>query len=95
LSKNPQMSLVKTQKRTGARNLKINRHQNVISIDPERLSGTPCFVGTRVPIQSLFDHLEAGDSLGVFLEDFDGVSSDQAIAVLELARLNLLSGLAE
>jgi len=47
------------------------------------------FVGTRVPIKNLFDHLEAGDSLETFLEDFPSVSRDLAVAALEEARLAL------
>ena len=48
---------------------------HVIS-DPEILGGTPVFVGTRVPVRILFEHLEAGDSLAVFLEDFPSVSRE-------------------
>jgi uncharacterized protein (DUF433 family) len=62
----------------------------IVSIDPKRLSGEPCFAGTRVPVRTLFVHLEAGDPLEVFLEDFEGVSREQAVAVLELSRKNLL-----
>ncbi len=58
----------------------------LITVSPERLSGTPVFAGTRVPVQTLFDHLEAGDSLDVFLEDFPDVTREHAIAVLELAQ---------
>ena len=58
----------------------------LITIDPEIHSGTPVFRGTRVPIKTLFDHLEAGDSLEIFLEDFPSVSRDLAVAVLEEAR---------
>ena len=54
--------------------------------DPEILGGTPVFVGTRVPIKSLYDYLEAGDSLDEFLESFPSVSRKQAVATLELAR---------
>ena len=57
-----------------------------ITIDPEIHSGTPVFCGTRVPIKTLFDHLEAGDSLEVFLDDFPSVSRELAVAVLEQAR---------
>ncbi len=64
-----------------------------ISIDPERMSGTPCFVGTRVPISHLWDYLEGGDNLGEFLDDFEGVSREQAIGVLQLAFQRLLEGL--
>ncbi|MDQ3812708.1 MAG: DUF433 domain-containing protein [Armatimonadota bacterium] len=66
---------------------------DVISIDPERVSGAPCFVGTRVPIKTLWDYLEGGDSLDEFLDGFPGVTREQAIAVLELARECLLEGL--
>ena len=47
------------------------------------MSGTPCFVGTRVPVKSLFDYLEAGDSLDEFLEQFPTVSREVALTVLE------------
>lgn len=58
----------------------------VVHSDPEILGGTPVFVGTRVPVKSLFDHLEAGDSLDEFLDGFPSVSREQAVAALELAR---------
>ena len=89
------MQTTKSQKHFVRSNSKIDPRLDVISIDPQRLSGTPCFAGTRVPIQSLFDHLEAGDSLQICLEDFEGVRLEQAVAVLELAHQNLLLGLAE
>ena len=57
----------------------------LIVIDPEIHSGTPVFAGTRVPIATLFDHLKAGDSIDVFLDDFPSVSRELAIAVLEQA----------
>lgn len=57
--------------------------------DPEILSGTPVFVGTRVPVRVLFEHLEAGDSLEVFLQDFPSVSRSLAVQVLEDARAAL------
>ena len=44
--------------------------QSVVRIDSEVMSGAPCFVGTRVPIQNLMDYLEGGDSIDEFLEDF-------------------------
>ena len=62
----------------------------LITIDPEIHSGTPVFKGTRVPIKALFDHLEAGDSLEIFLDDFPSVSREQAVALLEQARMALL-----
>ena len=61
----------------------------LITIDPEVHSGTPVFRGTRVPIKTLFDHLEAGDSLEVFLDDFPSVSRELAVAVLEEAQASL------
>ena len=61
-------------------------NDEVVHTDPEIMGGTPVFVGTRVPAQSLFDYLEAGDSLEDFLEAFPTVSREQAIAALEIAR---------
>lgn len=58
----------------------------LIHSDPDILGGTPVFVGTRVPVKSLDEYLEAGDSLDEFLESFPSVSREHAIAVLELAR---------
>ena len=62
-----------------------------IHSDPEILGGTPVFVGTRVPVQTLLDYLEAGDPLDEFLEDFPSVTREQAVAVLELAKEMLLA----
>lgn len=53
--------------------------------DPEILSGTPVFVGTRVPIRSLFDYLEGGETLEEFLRQFPSVKREQTIAVLDAA----------
>jgi uncharacterized protein (DUF433 family) len=58
----------------------------VININPEILAGTPVFYGTRVPIKNLFDYLETGESIDLFLEDFDGVSKEQVIKVLEMSQ---------
>ena len=58
-----------------------------ISIDPETMGGTPVFSGTRVPIQSLFDYIETGETIEEFLDNFPYVSHEQAIEVLEKARL--------
>jgi uncharacterized protein (DUF433 family) len=58
---------------------------------PEILGGTPVFVGTRVPVQTLLDYLEAGDPLDDFLEDFPSVTRQQVVAVLELAKEMLLA----
>lgn len=64
--------------------------KRLITVDPEIHSGTPVFAGTRVPIKTLFDHLEAGEPLEVFLDDFPSVSRDLAVAVLEEPRALLL-----
>lgn len=58
---------------------------DLISIDSEILGGQPVFKGTRVPIETLFDHLEAGVSLEEFIDDFPTVSKEKAVAVLEIA----------
>ena len=63
----------------------------VVHSDPEILGGTPVFVGTRVPVQSLFDYLEGGDTLDEFLRQFPSVNRDQAVAALDLARDTLLT----
>ncbi len=62
----------------------------LITVDPEIHSGTPVFIGTRVPVKTLFDHLEAGDSLEVFLDDFPSVSRELAVGVLEEARAAII-----
>jgi uncharacterized protein (DUF433 family) len=64
---------------------------SVVHSDPEILGGTPVFVGTRVPVQSLFDYLEGGDTLDEFLRQFPSVTREQAVIALELARDSLLS----
>lgn len=66
------------------------KSQPVIHSDPDVLGGTPVFVGTRVPVQSLFDHLEGGDSIDDFLEGFPSVKREQVIAVLEESCQKLL-----
>jgi uncharacterized protein (DUF433 family) len=62
----------------------------VIEINPDKVSGTPVFAGTRVPIRNLFDYLEGGDSLEDFLEGFPPVTREQAIQVLEMAETSLI-----
>lgn len=61
-------------------------NRKVISINPDVLGGTPVFRGTRVPIQNLFDYLEAGDSIEEFLQNFPTVQKEQVIALLQSAR---------
>ena len=63
----------------------------VVHSDPEILGGTPVFVGTRVPLQSLFDYIEGGDTLDEFLRQFPSVKRGQALAALEQARDTLLT----
>lgn len=62
----------------------------LVSRNPEIMSGTPCFAGTRVPQQTLLDYLEASSSLDEFLDDFPSVAREVVVAVLELARAHLL-----
>jgi uncharacterized protein (DUF433 family) len=59
---------------------------NPIKVDPEIMSGTPCFAGTRVPVRTLFDVLAHGDPLSEFLRGFPSVEPEQAVAVLRMAR---------
>ncbi len=61
-----------------------------IWVDPERLSGAPCFTGTRVPVNSLFNNLESGFSLDESLDCFPDVTREQAVAVLEYAHKTAL-----
>jgi uncharacterized protein (DUF433 family) len=63
----------------------------VVHSDPEILGGTPVFVGTRVPFQTLLDYLEGGETLDEFLENFPTVTREQAIAALEQAKEALLA----
>lgn len=58
----------------------------IVRSDPDVLGGKPVFTGTRVPVRSLYDYLEAGDTLDEFLESFPSVSREQAVAALEFAR---------
>ena len=64
-----------------------------ISVNPGRMSGVPCFKDTRVPVQTLFDYLSAGDTLDEFLDGFPNVLREQAVRVLKLAGMGLLQGL--
>ena len=61
-----------------------------IESDAEKLSGTPVFRGTRVPVKNLFDYLEAGDNLEEFLDDFPTVTRTQMVGVLELYKIKIL-----
>ena len=70
----------------------MTRPSDIVRSDPDILGGLPVFVGTRVPIQSLFDYLEGGETLDEFLRQFPSVKRDQAVAALEVARATLLAG---
>ena len=59
--------------------------------DPQIMGGTPCFAGTRVPIQTFIDYIEGGETLSEFLDDFPTVTREQAIAFLEEAKERMLS----
>lgn len=63
----------------------------VISCSPEVMGGTAVFAGTRVPVQTFLDYLEAGDSIDEFLEGFPSVSREQAIEFLEQAKDRLVA----
>ena len=65
--------------------------RTILHSDPEIMSGEPVFVGTRVPVKALFDYIEAGDTLESFLEDYPGVSREQALAALQLAHAALVT----
>jgi uncharacterized protein (DUF433 family) len=63
----------------------------VVAQNPDILGGEPVFAGTRVPIKSLFDHLEGGDSIEEFLEGFPSVKRDQVIVLLEESKAHALA----
>jgi uncharacterized protein (DUF433 family) len=62
----------------------------VIWVDPERVSGTPCFKNTRVPVQNLLDYIEGGSTIDEFFQDYPSVTRDQVIQFLELAKEQLV-----
>ena len=70
--------------------MKLTELKGVIHSDPEILGGTPVFVGTRVPLQNLIDYLQGGESIEDFLDGFPSVKREQAIAVIEAARIKML-----
>jgi uncharacterized protein (DUF433 family) len=67
------------------------KKSSVVRSDPDILSGTPVFVGTRVPVQALIDYIEGGHSLNQFLDDFPTVTRELAIAALEEAKALLIA----
>lgn len=66
--------------------------RDAVHSDPETLGGTPVFIGTRVPVQSLFDYLEGGDTLDDFLRQFPSVTRERALTALDAARDLVLAG---
>jgi uncharacterized protein (DUF433 family) len=71
----------------------MTKTADVVVMDPEILSGTPVFRGTRVPFQNLLDYLEGGETLNEFLDDFPSVTREAAIAALEQAKTLLVEKL--
>ena len=67
------------------------KSNDLITVDPNILGGTPVFVGTRVPVQALIDYIEGGHSLKEFLDDFPTVTRDIAVAALEQAKAHLIA----
>ena len=72
-------------------NLNVHKITDYINIDTEILGGSPVFMGTRAPVESLFFHLEKEISIDEFLSDFPSVTKEQAIAVIEIASKILIS----
>ena len=65
--------------------------REVVNVNPKRMSGAPCFTGTRVPINHLFEYIESGETLDEFLRQFPSVTREQALAALELSKESLLA----
>ena len=65
--------------------------KTLVSASDDVMGGTVVFTGTRVPVQTLFDYLEAGDTIDEFLDGFPSVSRDHAVAFLEAARIRMLA----
>jgi uncharacterized protein (DUF433 family) len=68
-----------------------SRLDQIVWVDPARMGGVPCFRGTRVPVQTLIDHIEGNATLEQFLDGFPSVTHEQAIQFIELAKESLLS----
>ncbi|XZN92990.1 MAG: DUF433 domain-containing protein [Microcoleus sp.] len=69
----------------------MSHNFHIISISGEIMGGTPVFIGTRVPVQTLFDYLEAGESIDDFLDGFPTVTREQVIALLEVIKKQLIA----
>ena len=65
--------------------------KEVVNVNPKRMSGAPCFTGTRVPISHLFEYIGSGETLDEFLRQFPSVTREQALAALELSKESLLA----
>jgi uncharacterized protein (DUF433 family) len=65
--------------------------KDLVEVDPKKMSGTPVFTGTRVPIGHLFEYLEGGETVDEFLDQFPTVTREQVLGVLELSKESLLS----
>ena len=72
--------------------LALMNSQSPIEVNPQKMSGTPVFRGTRVPIQNLFDCLEDGEAIDEFLDQFPTVTREQVNQILELSKERLLEG---
>ena len=69
----------------------MSQVSSVVAINPEILGGTPCFAGTRVPVKTLFDYIEGGDTIDTFLDQFPSVRREQALQLLEDSQRALLA----
>jgi uncharacterized protein (DUF433 family) len=69
----------------------MKTENDVIEVQPDVLGGTPVFRGTRVPVKTLIDSLEAGDSIDLFLYDFPSVARKQVVAFLEMTKERFLA----
>ena len=67
------------------------RLDEAVWVSPQRMSGTPCFRGTRVPVQSLIDFLEGGETIDQFLSLYSSLSREQVLAVLDFANGQILN----
>jgi uncharacterized protein (DUF433 family) len=67
-----------------------SRLDEAVWLNPQRMSGTPCFRGTRVPVQSLIDLLEGGETIDEFLRLYPAITREQVLAVLDFANSQLL-----
>lgn len=63
----------------------------IVSRAPDVMGGTPVFAGTRVPVQTLFDYIEGGESIDDFIDGFPTVSREQVVAFLEEARIRIVA----